>query len=82
MMFGYGNFGWIVMIIRLIFAIGAFVGLVWLAILAIRRSGAGNIQSKMPDAHGQTAREIAATRYASGEISREEYQQIMSDLGH
>jgi len=29
----------------------------------------------------QGARDIAQARYAKGEISREEYQQILSDLG-
>lgn len=82
MMFGHGGLGWIVMVIWLLFTIGAVIGLVWLAVLAIRRTGAGNIQTKTQDMHGQTAREIAATRYASGEISREEYQQVLSDLGH
>lgn len=81
MMFGYGGFGWIGMVFLLLFAIGAVIGLVWLAVSAIRRSDEGKAQTKSLNNHGHTPREIASTRYASGEISREEYQQILSDLG-
>jgi putative membrane protein len=51
------------------------VGLVILAVWAMRRSG-GLGGSARP----QTAREVLELRYARGEITREEYQQMKQDL--
>ena len=82
MMFGYGGFGWIGMIVGLLITVGVIVGLVMLAVAAFNRTGEGNTQPKTQVTGGQTAREIAAARYASGEISREEFQRILSDLGN
>lgn len=80
MMFAFGGFRWIGMIICLLITIGLIVGLVWLAIAAFRRTGESNTQPKTQNIRGQSAREIAAARYARSEISREEYQQILSDI--
>jgi putative membrane protein len=79
--FGYGGFGWIEMIVGLVVTIGVIVGLVLLVVWAVRRMG-GNVQSGSQNLTGQSAKDIAQARYAKGEINREEYQQILSDLGH
>ena len=75
---GYGGFGWIGMILGLVITIAVIIGLVLLVVWAVRRTNAGSVQPGMP---GQSARDIAQARYAKGEISREEYQQILSDVG-
>jgi putative membrane protein len=77
---GFGAYGWIGMILNLVLTLAMIGGLIYLIIWAVRRSSgssasAGTFQSGSP-----TAKEIAQARYAKGEISREEYQQILSDL--
>lgn len=80
MMFGHGGFGWFGMVIGWVIVLAAIVGLVWLAITLIRRAEDRDPQPKTQEQAGLNPREIAAMRYAKGEISREEYQQILSDL--
>jgi putative membrane protein len=78
--YGYGGFGWIGMILGLLITLGLIIGLVLLVVWAVRRMGV-NVQPVSQNLPGQSARDIAQVRYAKGEINREEYQQILSDLG-
>ena len=77
----YGGMGWIGMILGLVFTIAVIVGLVLLVVWAVRRMSASASQGGTQITSAQSAKEIAQSRYAKGEISREEYQQILSDLG-
>jgi putative membrane protein len=81
MMMGYGGFGWIGMILNLVITLGVIIGLVLLIVWAVRRTSGNNTQAGTQNLTGQSARDIAQSRYAKGEVSREEYQQILSDLG-
>jgi putative membrane protein len=84
MMGGYGmfgNLGWIGMILNLVITIGVIVGLVLLVVWAVRRMSGNSAQPGSINSSGSSAKEIAQVRYAKGEISRDEYQQILSDLG-
>ncbi len=80
MMYGYwfGQYGWIGMLISMLIWILVIGGLVWLVVWAVRRSGAGNYNTNLPA--GPSAKEIVQQRYARGEISREQYQQLLEDL--
>lgn len=80
--FGYGGMGWIGMIIGFVITIAVLIGLVLLVVWAVRRMSTNSTQSGSQNLAGQSARDVAQVRYAKGEISREEYQQILSDLGH
>jgi putative membrane protein len=75
MMGYYGGFSWIGMIIHFVVTLAVIIGLVLLVAWVIRKAG-----STSAAAGGQTAREIARSRYAKGEITRDEYQQILKDL--
>jgi putative membrane protein len=78
--FGYGGgMGWIGMILGLVITIAVIVGFVVLVVWAVRRMS-GNVQHVSQSPAGQSARDIAQVRYAKGEINREEYQQILTDL--
>lgn len=79
--FGYGGMGWIGMILGLVITIAVIIGLVLLVVWAVRRMSGNNAQPGFQNLTGQSARDIAQARYAKGEITREEYQQILSDLG-
>lgn len=84
MMGGYGMFGslgWIGMILNLVITIGVIVGLVLLVVWAVRRMSGNSAQTGSMNSSGPSAKEIAQARYARGEINRDEYQQILSDLG-
>lgn len=73
-MMGYGmmgGFGLIGLLINLAIIIGIIVLVVW----AVKRFGSGMISSN------QSPRDILQARYARGEITREQYQQMLSDLG-
>lgn len=71
MMFGLIGLLFIFLIVILI-VIGVVVLVVW----AARRSS----DSGLRPASGQTPREIVQARYARGEITREQYQQMLDDL--
>lgn len=69
MMYG---FGWIGLILNIAIIIGIVILVVW----AVKRFTSGSTSSS-----GQTPREILQARYARGELTRDQYQQILQDLG-
>jgi putative membrane protein len=69
MMYG---FGWIGLILNVAIIVGIVILVVW----AVKRFTSGSVSPS-----GQTPREILQTRYARGEITRDQYQQMLSDLG-
>jgi putative membrane protein len=69
-----GVWGWIGLILNLVFWVGLLIGLTLLVVWAARRA-------RVPVATGQpTAKEILQTRYVRGEITREQYQQMLDDM--
>lgn len=79
MMYGHGG-NWIGMIIGLIVTGIIFIGLIVLVVWAVRRLSGNSEASTLSKRSGESAREIVRARYAKGEINREEYQMLMSDL--
>ena len=70
--FGMGLFGgWI----GLIFNLAILIGIVFLIVWAVKRFTSSTNSPTL-----QTPREILQSRYARGEITREQYQQMLSDL--
>ena len=80
----FGSYGWIWMIVNAVFWLAVIGGLVWLVIGAARRTGSGQAGNYLPGMQGmgtgQSAKDIAQMRYARGEITREQYQQLLDDL--
>lgn len=74
-MMGYGMMG-AFGLIGLLFNALVIVGIVVLVVWAVRRFSSRNGQP----AAVQSPREILQARYARGEITREQYQQMLSDL--
>ncbi len=74
----YGGFGWIGMILGAVIWLALLVGIILLIVYGIRRlsHNAGSATSSQKS----TAREILQERYARGEITREQYQQMLEDL--
>ena len=80
---GFGGFGLIGWIINLVLTIGILIGLVILVIWAVRRisrNQAGSFFASGQTSGPGTAREILQARYAQGEITREEYRQMLEDI--
>jgi putative membrane protein len=76
MMNGYDmmyDYGWIYMILGMLLIVGIVLLIVWL----IRQSGTESTRSSD---RGETALEILKKRYAKGEISKEEYERMKSDI--
>jgi putative membrane protein len=63
--------GWI----GLLFNLAIIIGIVILVVWAVKRFTSGSVSSG-----SQTPREILQSRYARGEITRDQYQQILQDL--
>lgn len=78
--YGHGGMGWIGMIIGLFITIALIVGFVVLVVWAVKRLSGNTSHSVRQSGSSQSARDIAQIRYAKGEISREEYQNILIDL--
>lgn len=77
-MMGYGMMGGFGLI-GLIINIAIIVGIVILVVWAVKRFTGGTSNLNQPSV-GQSPREILQARYARGEITRDQYQQMLSDL--
>lgn len=76
-MIGFGGLGWIGLLFNLVIIVGIVVLVVW----AVKRFTNGTSNWNQLSSGGQSPREILQSRYARGEITREQYQQMLSDLG-
>ncbi|MHA2427675.1 MAG: SHOCT domain-containing protein [Candidatus Hermodarchaeia archaeon] len=80
---GYGTFGWIGFILNLVITLGVIIGVILLIVWAVRRrSNNGQVLSTVGSIDGpiSSPREILNTRYARGEITREQYKEMIADL--
>jgi len=76
----FGTFGGIGMILNWVITIGLIVGVVLLIAWLVKRIDANGQAAKAAPTIA-SPREIAQIRYARGEITREQYQQLLADLG-
>jgi putative membrane protein len=81
---GFGSFGTLGLILNLVITVGLIVGLALLVIWLVRRFSTkgqdfGSLRSLA--INDSSPSEILKARYAKGEITREEYQQMKADLG-
>ena len=78
----FGSLGWIGWVVNLVITLGVIIGFILLVVWAVRRLTTAQGQNYTSvSSPGQTAREIVQTRYARGEITRDEYKQLLEDLG-
>jgi putative membrane protein len=80
--FGWGSWGWIGLILNLAITLGVIVGIVVLVVWLARQTSPASSGSMLryPTQSQPTAREILQARYARGEINREEFRQMLSDV--
>jgi len=81
-MMGYwlGGLGWVGMIINMIISIAMIIGVVFLVVWIVKRLG-NNESGQQINNSTPSVIEIVKQRYAKGEITREEFQKFMVDLG-
>jgi putative membrane protein len=78
----FGTWGWVAMILQMVFWLGLIAGIVLLVLWAIRGSGrtpaamSSHVASSQP-----SAVDILKARYARGEITREQYEIMRQDIG-
>ncbi|MBN1666275.1 MAG: hypothetical protein JW862_04280 [Anaerolineales bacterium] len=75
----WGNYGWIGMILNLVILLVAIGGVIWLVTWVVRRA---DRRAENPAAFTGmlSPREIIQARYARGEITREQYLELVDDL--
>jgi putative membrane protein len=79
MMNGFGGYGLPGGLIGLIFNLAIIVGFVILVVWAVKRFTSGSASWNQSPG-GQSPREILQARYARGELTRDQYQQMLQDL--
>ncbi len=79
--FGFGFWNIIIVIVVALIVLALIIGAIFLIVWAFRRPGStSSITVSGPAVGSRTPLQIAQERYARGEINREEYLQIVSDL--
>ena len=81
--FGFGHPGLrlVIMLLNLAFGVALLVGLVLLAVWLARIVSHGAATTTAGTGRPASPSELARLRYARGEISREQYLQLLADLG-
>jgi len=75
----FGSFGWIGLIVNLAIIAGVILLIVWV-VRRFTAGGAGFTSHQTSGGAPSSPREILDIRYARGEIDRDLYQQMLSDL--
>lgn len=76
-MMGFGGLGLIGLLFNLVIIVGIVVLVVW----AVKRFTSGTSNWNQLSGGNHSPRDILQARYARGEITREQYQQMLSDIG-
>ena len=80
MMNGFGGMGLFGGWIGLIFNLAIIIGIVIVVVWAVKRFTGGAVNGNQTSG-SQSPREILQARYARGEINRDQFQQMLQDLG-
>ena len=78
---GLGGGEWIFLILSMLCIVAIIVGVVLLIVWLVRRASSGGRAASLSASPAEpTARDILQTRYARGEITREQYQEMLADM--
>lgn len=77
---GMWGLGWIGILVNVLVLLGIVALVVWLARRLVG-NGARTEHSQISGSEGRSPREILSVRYARGEIDRDQYMSMLSDLG-
>ncbi len=73
---GFGGFGWIGMLFNFL----VIAAVIWLVVWAVRRFTVSGGMPRPMTGGASSPREILQMRYARGEITREQYEEMLNDL--
>jgi uncharacterized membrane protein len=76
----FGGYSWLGMVLNSVFGIGVIVALALLLVWLWRRASVVRSAGPQPTAPVASPKEILQIRYARGEITREQYRQMLDDL--
>jgi putative membrane protein len=76
---GFGSFGWIGLLLNLVIIVGVISLIVWV-VRRFTAGGSGLTSNQTSGSAHLSPRDILDIRYARGEIDRDLYQQMLSDL--
>lgn len=79
---GFGGLGMVGPILNLVITAGMIIGTVWLVIWIVRRFSSNQTTARSqsgPD-NSKSPLDIIKVRYARGEITRDDYQDMLTDL--
>ena len=72
-----GGIGWLGMILCLIFFILIIIGVIFLIVWIVKKATYSGNEAKT----GSSTLEVLKERYAKGEITKEQYEDVKKDLG-
>ncbi len=72
--------GLLAMVIGVVITLLVLLGLVILVVWVVRRTNSGSPGLVNGTARAQSPKEVLQMRYARGEITREQYEQMVQDL--
>lgn len=76
----FGSYGLIGLILNLVITAVVIGGVIWLVIWLVRRARANGKATFGAETAARSPREILQVRYAKGELTREEYQEMLADV--
>jgi putative membrane protein len=76
----YPSFGILPFVFLCLVALALLAGLVWLVVSLVRRSSSKPVAAVVESTAPQTVKDILQTRFAKGELTREEYEQMLKDV--
>ena len=80
---GYGLYGWPGLVINVVLTLGVIIGFISLIVWLVRNVSSNRNQTNQisPNIENSlSTKEILQIRYVRGEIDREKYQEMLSDI--
>lgn len=77
---GFGAYGWNGWVLNLVIILIVIVGIIILAVWLVRQLSKNAANTTQSSSAVQSPREILQIRYARGEITREQYQEMLKDI--
>ncbi len=78
----WGSLGWIGPVLNLVLTVAVIVGVVLLVVWLARQAALGRQTAGLQTSATLEPKEALKLRYARGEITREQYLQMLEDLSH
>ena len=78
----WGSYGWIGPVLNLVLMIGLIIGVILLIVWLARQAASNRQTVSLQTPTSPDPKETLKLRYARGEVTREQYAQMLDDLNH